>query len=365
MTRLTGTLRIVCGLAVIGLAIALGWLHRSPWVLVPLSLAFTVLYVAGKWSVWRAALRRGGLGRTLAQLLATWPVQLVVAGLFYLVGFGLGALLTDRATAPGVTGADLAWIAAVGVSILLVTVWIERTEDHAAPAPLAPDSDPGTLLGHGRGGAARDELAHGQAGQEGTGESGDDGERLDLRPVTPATFFGGPHHMHVTYGGADGPTVDDDASRGRGPAEIAEAEARLGVRLPDGLKRLYAIQNGGQTNGTMFVPLVADPRPVAAHWRETFACGYDHLNPIERLETVHEYYLNWIDPDDPEEAETIPDSAGRMIVLAARYEDVTLLDYTKGDEPEVAQIDFEAADATRHARFGSFDAFFAALRREA
>lgn len=181
-------------------------------------------------------------------------------------------------------------------------------------------------------------------------------------PVTEETFYVLPHFQHVDGVGTPNRRVDEAAARGRTQAEIAAAERRLGVTLPERLKRLYAIQNGG-TLDTLRVPLVAEPT-ADEHWREVFANGYDVLDPLERLDTLREYYLNWVDPDDPEEAATVPEGAERMIVLAARYEDVTVLDYAKGDEPEVLVADFESSDRRTDARFSDFDSFFLALRRE-
>ena len=173
---------------------------------------------------------------------------------------------------------------------------------------------------------------------------------IDPTPVTPDTFYAG-----WTEPERIAPPASNEA--------IAAAERRLGIELPETLKRLYRQRNGGDTDA-IWVPLKPDPQPVFEDWRACWAHGYDWLVPLERLCTLRQAYLEWVDPDDPEEAATIPTDADARIVLAMRYEDTTFLDYSKPGPPRVGVIDFEAVDRSEDVWFENFEAFLAALRRE-
>ena len=140
---------------------------------------------------------------------------------------------------------------------------------------------------------------------------------------------------------------------------IAAAEERLGVRLPETLRALYRIMNGGYV-GWLYVPLKADPKPVYDDWRGAFSIDYSSLAPLERLRTVAEHYADFT--DDPDE---IPADADRLIVLQARYGDMTLLDYSRGPQPRVLIGDYDRVDEDPvDIAFENFDTFFAALRRD-
>jgi cell wall assembly regulator SMI1 len=140
---------------------------------------------------------------------------------------------------------------------------------------------------------------------------------------------------------------------------IAAAEERLGVTLPEGLKRIYRVKDGGSTRGVM-VPLVANPRPVFDDWDTAFG-GYDDLHALDRLRTVHDAFLDFTDEDD---AEAFPEGSKQLVVLAQWYLETTFLDYRAEGEPRVGMVDFENEDWTESARwFDDFDHFMAALRR--
>lgn len=142
-------------------------------------------------------------------------------------------------------------------------------------------------------------------------------------------------------------------------AAIVTAETKLGVRLPDTLRRIYAMRNGGYV-GHLVAPRVAAAKPVFDDWRGAFAPDYSSLRAVERLETVASSYENVdVEPED------VPANAARLVILQARYGDMTLLDYTTSDrDPEVLLVDYDSGNDPVDVRFADFDAFLAALRRD-
>jgi hypothetical protein len=93
-------------LIVVTAMIAAGWLHRSPWLLASAIPAFTVLYALGKATAWSAAWRTGGTRRIALATLVTLPIQAVVAGVFYLIGLGLGRLFVGFTPIAALSAAD-------------------------------------------------------------------------------------------------------------------------------------------------------------------------------------------------------------------------------------------------------------------
>ncbi len=185
---------------------------------------------------------------------------------------------------------------------------------------------------------------------------------IDPAPLTPDTFFKSPGYWRVN--------ASREAMEGRGAIVtkpplaatedmIAAREARLGVRLPLSLRRLYCMMNGGYV-GWLFVPLKANPQPVYDDWRGAFSIDYSSLVPLEKLRTVAEHY-----EDFTHEPEEVPAGADRLIILQARYDDMTLLDYTQSSEPRVLIVDYDKpiGDDPVDIAFATFDTFFAALRR--
>lgn len=98
------------------------------------------------------------------------------------------------------------------------------------------------------------------------GHTGGDGDlALSEVPVTVPTFFRGRHfsvsdHMEKALAG---PVPQDGEKIARAPvaatdAMIAETESRLGVTLPDTLRSLYRLSDGGSLP-SYWVPATADP----------------------------------------------------------------------------------------------------------
>ena len=104
---MSGALRAVVALAVVGTAIYAGFVHRSPWIIALLSLSFTALYIAGKIAQWRLLARSEGSAGVAKALAVTVPVQTVIAGVCYLIGLGLGAIFSKREIAGSLEPFDL------------------------------------------------------------------------------------------------------------------------------------------------------------------------------------------------------------------------------------------------------------------
>lgn len=310
--------------------------HRSPWIVVLLAPVYTVLYAAGKWAAWRSAWRAGGLRATLVAVAATLPIQALVAGAFYLIGLGLGSLFAPGPIVP-LSGTDV-WMAlgllAVGLASSLVIARLEEREAGAAPAAANAAS------------RAADEIEL----------------SIDPTPLTLQSFF-------VSHGYWRANAARDALERRGGLVEkrplaasedmLTAAEQRLGERLPDTLRALYRVMDGGYV-GALYVPLRGEPGPRYDDWRGAFSIDYSSLAALDQLRTVKEHYADFTDdPDD------LPKDAERLVVLQARYGDMTLLDYSSGPEPRVLIVDYDRAaeKGPVDAAFEDFDAFFRALRR--
>lgn len=331
-TIASGTLRIVTALVVVTGVAAAGYGHRSPWVLTLFAPVLTVLYALGKWTAWRYAWRQGGLRQILAAFALTLPIQLVLAAILYLIGYGLGSLLGQGERVIGLEAFDFALALGLLAFGAVVTVLINRLEAPRTSVYQAATDFP---------------------------------LEVDPTPLTVGTFFVGPHYTHKDY--TDPAAAADDtipAAAITRPGMIEAAEARLGVRLPQRLRELYQYQNGGHV-GSLWVALKDDPRPLLDDWRGAFSHDYCDLLPLEELRTLYDCYLDFTDPEDAAAMAEIPLNAKSIVVLTKRYLDTTFLDYSAPGEPRVGIVDFEQPDdSPEHVYFDNFDSFFAALRRE-
>ena len=328
-----GSLRIITALTIVAALIAAGWLHRSPWTVVLATPTFTALYALGKWNAWRAAWHAGGVRQVALALLVTLPIQAIVAGVCYLIGLGLGTLFAGNQPIAALSLADIVGMVVLLAAGLAAGVAIIRMEG-------TPPSSVTTVAAM----AETPELV------------------IDPTPLTLDTFFKSPGYWwdnaaRQALQNRGTPVVKQPLLAGEDT--IVAAEERLGVRLPETLRALYRIMNGGYV-GWLYVPLKADPKPVYDDWRGAFSIDYSCLVPLERLRTVAEHYADFT--DDPDE---IPSDADNLIVLQARYGDMTLLDYSRGPQPRVLIADYDRLDEEPvDIAFENFDIFFAALRRD-
>lgn len=340
MDERTRALRIGLGLLVVVSLLASGLFSRSPWLIVVAAPPLTILYALGKWPAWRLAWITGGLRSIALSAAATLPVQAVVAAIFYLIGLGLSRLVSGSRQIAPLVGTDVVVAVVVAAAGVLASLLIVRLESGPERVPVASRLDAPQ-------GAQSFAFDHEYA------------PGIDPTPVTENDFFRSPGHWR--------PDALEEAMEGRGRPfgkrprgatedEIAAAEARLGVRLPEGLLRLYRLMDGGYV-GEMYVP--AEPRPWPHNdWRGAFSIDYSSLAPLDRLRTVEAHYHDWT--DDPEEMAT---GAAGLIVLQARYGDMTLLDYNGGPVPRVRLVDFGGNGDLKDVAFDSFERFFAELRR--
>ncbi|CAN5410893.1 hypothetical protein BH11ACT6_BH11ACT6_09090 [soil metagenome] len=338
-------LRLAAALVVVVTMVAVGWVQRSPWVVLLATPVFTVLYALGKWNAWKLAWRKGGGPQIALSVLVTLPIQAILAGVCYVLGVGLGRLVAgNRALAPlaAVDIITMAVLLAVGTVISAVVIRLES----AAPAAASVASTSGGLL--------TDDEVNIESEIE---------LDIDPRPLTLDTFFVSPEHWRTNAArealeSRSGPVQKPPAAAD--DEMISAAEMRLGVRLPDRLRALYRVLNGGYV-GWLYVPLVPNPGPVYDDWRGAFSIDYSSLASLDKLRTVAEHYSDFT--DDPED---LPANAQDLIVLQARYGDMTLLDYSAGPRPRVLIVDYDKASGEDPVDlvFDDFDQFFAALRGE-
>lgn len=340
MDKRTQPLRLMTGSIVMLTLLASGLFSRSPWLIVVAAPFLTLLYALGKWPLWLLAWTTGGWRSIAVSAATTLPIQAVFAGVFYLIGLGLSRLVFGSQEITSLAVMDIA-VGGTAVAVcLLASGEIIRREGapQSAPEAAQPDATQ-TAESH----AYDDELAPG----------------IDPNPLTEATFFRSPGYwtsdaLDEAMEGRGRPF--DKHARGASAEEITQVEARLGVRLPDGLRRLYGIMDGGYV-GEMYVPASSLPLPHN-DWRGAFSIDYSSLVPLKALRTVEEHYNDWTD-----DSEDIPKGAEKLIVLQARYGDMTLLDYNDGPEARVLLVDFEKNGDMKDVAFDNFDRFFEQLRR--
>lgn len=338
---IAGTLRIVAGLTVLFSLIVAGYLSRSPWIVVLATPVLTLLYALGKFPAWRSAWHVGDVKTMIVGVLTTLPVQLILGGMFYFIGLGMARLLAPAPITP------LGWTDVIAVGVVFViclacSIVIIRLEGDTSAGQMGGGAQP-----------VPDSVAGAYAGED---------LELDIDPTPLAreTFFRSPGYWR--------PDPAREALEGRGKRvakpvlaasdeDIAAVEERIGFRLPESLRALYRILDGGYV-GDLYVPLKAEPAPVFDDWCGAFSIDYSSLVPLENLRTVADHYDDFThDPED------VPENASRLVILQARYGDMTLLDYSKPGEPRVLIVDFDRNGDLTDIEFETFDAFFQALRR--
>jgi SMI1 / KNR4 family (SUKH-1) len=321
-----------------------GALARSPWIVLPLALTFTVAYVLGRWPAWSSAVRMKKPMQLAGQLSITFAVQAVMVSVLYLIGRGCAAVF-GRTGNGAFSNWDIGYcvvVTVVGLGLGGIVAWRERNNPFSALSVLA-----GNTLGD----AATPAW------------SPPDEIRLLPEPVTLQSFFSGIHYTHGSYDGPENAYNGTPNANSAGSDEkIAAAEARLGITMPDGLRAVYRTQNGGSINS------LCVPKPGIETHRMfddiviPFS-GYNDLLPCERLRTLFESTTDFADPNDAEQADMFPDGCKKFVILAQWYRDTLFLDYSASDTPSVGFVDFDHTDWQTHCvRWSDFDAFFSAMR---
>lgn len=346
------SLRLGFGLILLGVAGWFGFAHRNPWVIVPLSMAFTVLYIAGKWYAWRTLWTTGGAKAWGKALPPTLAIQCVIAGIVYLIGLGLGRLLAARPMALSMTLNDVLLVLGLTVLGLLVSAAVNRLEGGKGPVHHMAEMLQAQTQTQSSEGTA-------QAQQTSNAD-------FEILPdaVTYQTLFAN-DRVRVNYTQRALLSITD--SRGARPLHIPKAandlaieaaEARIGFALPDALRDLYKVKDGGPVKGRLMLPKVPEPHPVYDDWIPAFG-GYDTLYGLSELRTVHDSILDFASEDD---TDMFPDGAEQMLILAQYYQETTFLDYRQEGPPRVGLANFDDADWEDKALFfEDFEDFFASL----
>jgi hypothetical protein len=351
-------LRLSTGLFLVAGVCAAGMLPRSPWIILPLALTFTIAHILGRFWLWRSVVAAQPLSRTLGQIAITFATQIVVVAVLYLIGRGIGAVM-GRASVGAFSDWDIVYcivFSAIGLALSGIVIWRERNEPPAAALMAAKIA--AQLSGH-QNGTSIDDM---------TEEAYTPSDEIRLVPgaVTLDNFYSGFYYTHIrregdenTDGGAPGTPLPGAIGSDE---KIAAAEAYLGVVFPDGLRALYRKQNGGSVNG-LCVPKPGVEKPRLYDEVINPFGGYDDLLPCESLKTMFELVCHYADPEEADEADAFPEGSKNMIVLAQWYRHTLFLDYSTGDPPSVGFVDFDHDDWKAHCvRWQSFEAFFAALR---
>lgn len=347
VTSMTFYARIAVGILLVICAVLPGVLGRSPWLILGLSLVFTVLYFQGK----RAAIQawRNGQRKAIIDALpVTWFTQLVLCGIFYLIGRGIGSLLGRHLTT-SLAGFDDIYLLAVAVGGIIVGQIIVMIEDRVA-------KNPPILLSETKQ----------EAIDMATPKCPKWVMEFDEAPITLDNFFTGyyyGHYNYITKNGDLGDELTDEALSS--PQKIQAAEERLGIKFPPLLRQLYARQNGGMV-GDLWVPRIANPTEDYEDWCGAFSHDYCYLTPLDKLRTLYDSYLGYLNEDEIEagmQDGSLCKDARRYVILCQRYADTTFLDYSQSDDnPRVGVVDFERVEK-QNVWFDSFDSFFAALKR--
>ena len=354
-TALSGSLRVASGLAIVLTVGSVGFFHRSPWIVLPFALAFSILYIQGKYPAWNQLWLTEGFSGLAKSMPITFAIQCVVVSVFYLIGYGLGSLTGVATSAQAFSESDLLVPAVMLVAAFCVGLVIHEIERGGAAHSLSVPLDTSAT---GALGASEREEAELEMSDE---------------PAREDRFFRARHHSVPNasqialdrVAGADG-QKPKRWPIGASDELLNEAELRLGVRLPDRLKALYRRQNGGIVQ-TFWVPNKPNPQPLYDDWEDAFAYDYDELKPLSELTTLHALYMEDFDPeyDDEQDKQHWLPGAEKLVILAMRTGSGTALDYNMGDEPGVVIFDLEREGEARiRLSFSSFDAFFDALRTE-
>jgi hypothetical protein len=342
-------LRLVVGAIVVLFPATCGWLFRSPWIIPIIGAVFVPLYVLGKAGASTQLSDPRTRQAVLRAVPQIWLIQTVIAGIFYLIGAGAGALAHDRPVNWALDGLDLGLIVAFVLLTLPLTATVAHAENPARETmSITRTTDSNTTAD----GSAIVSDANGEFG-------------TIARTITPRTFYRGWHfsrHNYTLQALTD--IVDHQGNKPvRAPkraseAMIAATEQRLGVRLPQMLREIYKVQDGGSLP-TYFVPRYPGAPRDFDGWVSAFAHDYDVLNPLADLVRLHDDYVEHGNPDDPEETAGWIPGAEKLIVIASRTGYGTALDYRQGEEPGVLLFD-HGNEAKEVLRFLSFEAFLAA-----
>ena len=285
-TQLT-LLRLSAGLILLLSALIAGALARSIWLILPLTLIFTLAYMLGRWQAWRHAIAAETISRVLSQLFATCLIQAVLVAILYLIGRGAGAVL-GRTQATPLVGFDIFYCAVVAV------------------------------LGLGLGAivAMREPIRRSQ--KEEVAPVSSDAIEILPEPVTPQHFYRGIHYSHGSYTGPNHSFVGNSELSAGSDAKIDAAESRLKLRLPERLKALYRLQNGGAVHKLCTLKAGVSQPQMFADLILPFT-GYEDLLPTESLRTLLDAVTEFSAGNADSDVGLLPAGSAHMVMLAQYY----------------------------------------------
>ncbi len=342
VSLLSGVFRICIGLTLMLGTILAGFWLRSPVIVLWLGLALTVSYAAGRAAAWKLAWKHGNRSALVLGFPLTYAVQTVLAGLLYFFGLGIAAALDRGDVAKSLSQYDFAHVAAIATLGVVSGIVLYLIEGGSPPSMFNMTSN----------NASQDDVS-----------SAEPVALLD-EAVTPESIFSGIHYSHADNSKPEADRLQANESSAGSDAKIAIAERRLQVILPEALRAIYRLQNGGHVREIC----IAASGNKAPDWDTVVMpfSGYSDLIPLESLEFLQSHIEHYADPET--DAERFPPGCTRMLVLARWYEHTLFLDYNECDEndasePGVAFVNFEDhAWHERILRWKNFAAFFAQLR---
>lgn len=324
-TKASGTLRILTGIVLLLGVIGAGHLGRSPWIIAPFAVAFTISFIIGRLARWKLAMRTRGASYLLIGVATTALTQIILVSLLYFIGLGLGSLLGGHEEIAPFVQSDWMWALGLGLVGALAGLVITRLEQQPAPSEDVP---------------------YPYSQNMGTN---DFPIRLLEGQVTPENFY-------KKWDNPDGRIEIIEEQ------DITAAETRLGVKLPAKLRALYRAQDGGYINPIGILNAEAKP-PYGDSDILTPFSEYKSLHACTKLHTVAEGFLSFASRDDVQYAHLFANGTDNMVLLAQWYVESLFLDYNQGSKPRVGFVDFDNENWVENVRWWpSFDAFFDELR---
>ena len=354
MNKWTMTLRLIIGAGHIILPFLFGLLASSPWIILPMGVVFAIGYIGGKWHQWSKHIQSTAPLKLCLDIALTWIVQLIVVSLFFFLGLGIGRLFGLGPIAENITSLDLTILSGFAVLSFTALLFIIKGEG---------GNPYGNILS---------ELSKYDTDNQ-TKDHDVDELIMSDKKITIENFFRSRHFSvadHSNKALTQWP-AEDGKKVIREPVAatetmIAETEQRLGFKLPETLRKLYKIRNGGSLP-TYFVPAKENPESTYDDWIDAFN-GYNDLKPLNQLFVLITNYEEHFDPeyDDEADKEDWYPGADKLVVLAQMYGSTTLLDYNNNqEEPGILLLDLDNSPEERIRKsYKNFDTFFADLRIE-
>jgi len=367
MTKNSLRARLIFGAILIPMPIVMGAIGASPYNIFILAILFSIFMTVGRIEVHRKnspLYSRKDWIRLGSQTLIT---QLILTTILFLLGLGGSAIFGSRIGSMAIERLDLLIMSGFSLLLLPMMISIYRQEHRKGVK-----KNQGSLVRASGFTTAEDLL---DVNDDISGDSADaqDGNIIPA-PLTLNNFYRGFHFSEsnpVRWALKDERDANGDKYKrypiGASEARIAETEKRLGFRLPETLRALYKIRDGGSVPDRL-VRISDDPIDEYGdeydNFFGAFADDYNVLNGLAELETLRDNYLEY---DSEEDSEDWIEKSERYVYLAMRMTRGTALDYSQcgdQDEPGVAMFDTEnGKDKAILAHFDSFDEFLAACHK--